>query len=289
MVTEYFNDFADDTAYHFINSSLSSCKALPFYIESIGKCTQNDKFWTKRSDKNSFMVLLTVSGEGLITYDGKTKQLKAGHMCFLDTLESHFYCTKSGSSWEHYWILLNGDGCRKYFNLIHGLSTVNLGKNYNLVVTAIRHIEQCIVNPTMKDNVRISFYIDEILSLFLEGSLTDQDKTVYQWNKARDIAIYIHSNLHRKIYLEELSDLICVSKETFHAKFKEEFGKTLSEYILAERIKSAAELLVNSDFTIEYIASLLSYSNPGRFIQKFKLSTGLTPAQYRAMNRSDTK
>ena len=52
-----------------------------------------------------------------------------------------------------------------------------------------------------------------------------------------------------------------------------------------ERIK---ELLIETDYTIEHIASLVGIEHMQRLYQLFKKRTGLTPAEFRARNRENS-
>ena len=54
---------------------------------------------------------------------------------------------------------------------------------------------------------------------------------------------YIKANLNEKISSDSLSDKACMSKATFYRLFKRELGISPNDYIFAEKMNRAKELL----------------------------------------------
>ncbi len=74
-----------------------------------------------------------------------------------------------------------------------------------------------------------------------------------------------------------------LSKEysTIRDYFKDNTGKSVSEYCIRYTIERAKELLRNTTMSIEEIADALHYSGSDFFCKQFKLKTGMTPEEYR--------
>ncbi len=72
-----------------------------------------------------------------------------------------------------------------------------------------------------------------------------------------------------------------VSPSRFAHLFKEEYGKSVHQYVTELRIARARLLLESTTMTVSEIAYEIGYQTPHHFYSIFKAITGLTPLQYR--------
>ncbi|MBC8042904.1 MAG: AraC family transcriptional regulator [Rhizobacter sp.] len=93
-------------------------------------------------------------------------------------------------------------------------------------------------------------------------------------------AHYIKSHLHDSISIGDLSKKCCMSKPHFFRSFKTEFGLTPLEFIHAERIKLAEQLLSNPLRSLADVCFAAGFGSLNYFIKVFKHHTGLTPKHY---------
>lgn len=96
-----------------------------------------------------------------------------------------------------------------------------------------------------------------------------------------DVANYIHHHLSEPIRTEEIAKALYISRPYLSAKFREETGETLTDFILKEKTEEAKRLLRYSEKTATSIASYLGFSSQSHFSRVFKKYTGKTPAEYR--------
>lgn len=66
--------------------------------------------------------------------------------------------------------------------------------------------------------------------------------------------------------------------------FKSVTGKTLHAYLLYYRIRVAKNDLLTTEYDVETISWRCGFNSCSNFISQFKLSTGMTPKQYRSSN-----
>lgn len=92
---------------------------------------------------------------------------------------------------------------------------------------------------------------------------------------------YIQHHLSEPIRAEEMAKALFMSRPYLSAKFKEETGETLTDFILKEKTEEAKRLLRYSDKSSTAISSYLGFSSLGHFSQVFKKYTGRTPTEYR--------
>ncbi len=91
---------------------------------------------------------------------------------------------------------------------------------------------------------------------------------------------YIKANLNEKISINSLSDKACMSKATFYRLFKRELGISPNDYILAEKMSRAKQLLAKPGAKISAISYELGFSDSNYFIRAFKKLVGITPGSY---------
>jgi len=63
--------------------------------------------------------------------------------------------------------------------------------------------------------------------------------------------------------------------------FKEEIGEKFSDYVAGVRIEKAKQLLLETEDSVQEIASRVGYTHSFSFIRMFKRIVGLTPGEYR--------
>ena len=68
-------------------------------------------------------------------------------------------------------------------------------------------------------------------------------------------------------------------------KFSAVTGITVKRYFIEQKIEHVKEMLIYEDLTISQIALKLNYSNVAHLSGQFKKETGLTPSQFRHLNR----
>ena len=95
---------------------------------------------------------------------------------------------------------------------------------------------------------------------------------------------YVQHNLSKPIDIEALADSMFISRTHLAAKFKQETGRTLTDFILIEKIEEAKRLLRYSDKSLSLIADYLGFSSQSHFTRAFKKYSGKTPREYRNLN-----
>lgn len=92
---------------------------------------------------------------------------------------------------------------------------------------------------------------------------------------------YIHENIQSKITIDHLATHCNLSKRSITRHFTMHFHTSVSDYILTQKLKEAAFLLSNSDFSLAEISHQLAFSSQSHFTVAFKKKYLYTPQQYR--------
>ncbi|MBR5387705.1 MAG: AraC family transcriptional regulator [Clostridiales bacterium] len=92
---------------------------------------------------------------------------------------------------------------------------------------------------------------------------------------------YIRMHVQEPITVEQVAHELSVNSSYLSKLFKQEMGKSISEYIRDSKIEIAEHMLRHLDDTSLQIANYLGFSSQSHFIQVFRKQTGMTPEEYR--------
>lgn len=96
---------------------------------------------------------------------------------------------------------------------------------------------------------------------------------------------YISTHKGERCAMNDMAVLCHISPGYFSKLFLQEMGKTYTSYLLEVRIKWARELLISTDKAVGEIAQAIGFSDAGHFIKSFRRIEGVTPGEFREMQR----
>lgn len=94
---------------------------------------------------------------------------------------------------------------------------------------------------------------------------------------------YISRHLHNKISVSGMAKELGVNADYLSALFSRSENKTITQYILDERLYMCENMLKYSDYSIQEISAYFSFSSQSHFTHLFKRSRGITPREYRSL------
>jgi len=96
-----------------------------------------------------------------------------------------------------------------------------------------------------------------------------------------NLKTFIAAHLDQELTREDLAAHVHLNPAYLSRLFRKETGVVLSDYILQERMKKAADLLVSTSKTISEVADSLGYGNFSYFARLFRKVHGIAPHDYR--------
>ncbi|WKK65109.1 AraC family transcriptional regulator [Lutimonas zeaxanthinifaciens] len=134
-------------------------------------------------------------------------------------------------------------------------------------------------------------YFLEFISILNDLALSeDQSLLSTQFSEMNDfqnserikkVYEYIQENYHRKIGLNEISQLVNMSPVSFNRFIKKRTGKTFINYVNDTRISYASRWLIESEKSIGEISFQCGFNNIANFNRIFKKSKDCTPSEFR--------
>ncbi|MGY3871053.1 GlxA family transcriptional regulator [Aeromonas crassostreae] len=98
-----------------------------------------------------------------------------------------------------------------------------------------------------------------------------------------DVLTWARQNLASDLSLDLLAERAKMSRRTFTRRFRDATGSTVTQWLNAERVVRAQELLETTDLPIECIAGEAGFGTPLSLRQQFSAQLGTSPSDYRRM------
>ncbi|XEC95852.1 helix-turn-helix domain-containing protein [Paenibacillus tarimensis] len=101
------------------------------------------------------------------------------------------------------------------------------------------------------------------------------------YHHAEKITNWIEQNYMNRFSMSELSKSLHLTPKHISFLFRQATGSSITEYIIARRMREACHLLANTSESIETIAYKIGYSSSSHFGSVFKNYVRFTPLQFR--------
>ncbi len=125
------------------------------------------------------------------------------------------------------------------------------------------------VNPQIESLMNDTFY----------SLLSEQETYQHVDQRIRKAQEFIEGNLAQSHSINELAALAFLSATQFKKLFKQQTGKTVTEYSTQLRMEKAQALLIHTDYPIQIVAEAVGYSDHSAFSRRFSQHFGLSPSK----------
>ncbi len=95
---------------------------------------------------------------------------------------------------------------------------------------------------------------------------------------------YVVGNLSEKITLEQLANVVGLSRFHFLRAFRSTFGQPPHRYLIRSRIERAKILLLDRRTSVAEVTARVGFTDQAQFARAFRKATGSTPSQFRRLN-----
>jgi len=121
--------------------------------------------------------------------------------------------------------------------------------------------------------------VSEHKSFIINKEIEDNDSQYS--DRLIKVIKFIKENLHNQISLRQVSEIACMTEQSFCRFFRNRTKKSFSQYLLDQRISYACTLLIQSDKSISEISDLCGYKSSSHFCKVFKDQINQSPYQYK--------
>ncbi|HEY8499562.1 MAG TPA: AraC family transcriptional regulator, partial [Clostridia bacterium] len=250
------------------------------YIQAYNSITAYCPYYYEISKLDSYCLIYTQNGSGLLTLSYGSYTIKHGALAFIDCRRRH-RIEAIESPWIYKVLFISGMPVSFFYNSFiknHGnLCTLPPGTEIPRKIEFL-----CDYLPKSTDNplFNAKYTSDILFELLLEK------ERALQINSDINNCIYkIKDDLDKdfadNISLESLEKKYHISKYHICREFTKHFHISPIRYLNLKKITAAKELLIHTDKKINEIGRITGFENPNNFIRHFKKQTGVTPLEYR--------
>lgn len=269
------------------NTPSSLCLNLPFYLLEYGHFVAFKNYYTKRKQSPRFLLFHTLSGRGRLVFKDKEYILDANSIAIIWCEKEHFYETISDVPWDFNWFHYNGSIAHEYYHLYNNNDLFmhyidKSGTESRLISSIISHSN----NYDLRRDLIVAQEITDLMTMLISARMESaQKESPTITDKLERSISFMNENIAKRISILDIANSVYLSQYHFSRLFKANAGITPYEYLSNLRINKAKELLMNTDNTLDKIASLTGFSDSKTLIYNFKKITGLRPAQYKKANK----
>lgn len=97
---------------------------------------------------------------------------------------------------------------------------------------------------------------------------------------------WVSSNLHKPLVTADLASCAQVSVRTLERRFAATLNMSPLQWLLAQRVRQAQQLLETTDLSVDWIASQCGFGTPASLRAHFARTVGVSPTAYRRSFRT---
>jgi LacI family transcriptional regulator len=99
---------------------------------------------------------------------------------------------------------------------------------------------------------------------------------------------YVDKNLKNRLLIDELADVVSISRSSLTSLFRENLGRGVAAEIKRLRIERVKRALTGSDQPIQQIAHEVGFGSPRTLNDAFRSEVGCTPREYRKQRQAES-
>ena len=242
-ILHYNIDMTPESSWQIVSAGAFAKDNL-LYLQEAGHFISGANYYTVRKDLDSYLVKLTLAGQGILEYGSETYRLPAGSFFWIDCRNpQHYFTDPAAGHWDGALLSLAGtDG-----ELVRDLDA--------------------------------SALLTTILCGLIHGAA--QQRLQPAPATLQRVRQYLHEQYTQKLTLDMLSARYNISKYHLQRSFQQYFGQSPGEYLTQLRLTRAKELLRATDLPVSEIAYRVGMENTSHFIYSFRTHEGTTPNKYR--------
>lgn len=240
---------------------------------------------TRRQGLDSYLVVLVQGGAGALTYEGRTWSLSAGQCFFLDCRAPHRYASSIDAPWELAWAHFDGCSAQGYYALFSRRSepvfTPAEPRRLSRILTELLALG---LSPSAENELQNARLLTDLVTLLTAGKAEPAiPPDAYPGGEAvlNQIREHLKACPEEEHSLDGLAARFHISKYHLSHAFKRRYGLSPMEYLAAQRVGRAKQLLRFTDCTIAQIAEACGFNDPGYLARQFKKAEGQSASAYR--------
>ncbi len=282
---QYQLDLSPQSRWHIVSATAAARSNL-LYLQEIGDFDVGNNYRTDREGFPSYLIKLTLAGSGILRYGGKTYEIPAGTLFWIDCMQPQQYFTDPAvGSWRVIWLHFHGANAKFYYDSFlqqtGGKPVASLAPG-SPVYSVFRQLLELDYSEQAQVSLdlQISGLLSQLVSECVRAAMLPQAQAHYP-KVVQEAYLYLTQNFEKQITLSELGARFGVSPFHLQKLFRRYIGLSPADCLIHLRIARAKELLRTTRDSIGTIANRIGMSSQNYFSLQFKKLEGITPLAYR--------
>lgn len=238
----------------------------------------------------NYILCYVLQGKGCYTIDSRVYTLQAEQGFLIEPNTMVSYQADHAEPWTYVWIGFGGSRAKRLLEQL-GLScrtptfSADCGAQ---LLQIVQDMLQCEEGSTAHALSVQSLLCSFFACISRSRSVQNTDFRRQQQNYYVQAAVeYIQENYANAISVQDIANHIGISRSYLTTLFQAVMQIPPSQYLTSFRLSRGKEQLTITDLPISAIADMCGYRDSLIFAKAFKLSTGMTPTQYRKADRKE--
>lgn len=254
----YFDKFPDsylESSRRRIQTPSAFARSAFFYVQETGYLKLRESHVASRKNLESYLVVLVLSGSGVLMYDGTIYELHKGSCFFIDCMVPYYHQSSETDPWELIWVHFNGSSSREYYQYFAANSApAFMPADFPTLRQKLGGLLELNENSDFQTEINSARLIVDILSILLQDITESREEKYPGRLKMTEVKKYLDEHYTEKFSLDELSERFFISKYHLSREFHQYYGTTLNQYVISRRLTRAKKLLRFSVLTLDEIA-----------------------------------
>lgn len=240
-----------------------------FAYENIGEFHSDDEWIHPIRVIDSYELIFVLSGTVYLFEEDEKYELHTNECILLEKGKQHGGYRVSNGLTSFYWLHFHTD-CAMPFKTFVDADFYDL----KYLLKKLLHMSRTPVYNTDALDAASFLIFNELQNLtsFKSGN-----------SFANKVAEYIRMKINKNVSVLSVAKHFGYSPDYISKLFKKIFGVGMKEYISAERMKYAKDLLLTTDLSVKEISAQTGFVNENHFIKFFNYHEGKSPSQFRNM------
>ncbi|MBR2837187.1 MAG: helix-turn-helix transcriptional regulator [Kiritimatiellae bacterium] len=239
--------------------------------------------WDTGRRLSEYQICLVFAGSGIVEFErGKPQALSGGTLLLLSKGQWHRCRPDARTGWGTLWLGFCGEMAQPIVRSIFrpgGCVMRSLAKAREFKYAAMRFIAHVLRDGDRKPFSTVGDLV-QLLGRLADGEF-DAAGQPAKADAVRNAQREIARRYAETIDFKSLAESLGVSYDSFRHNFAAETGMSPLQFQLSERLRTAKNLVANSDMAIRDVARHTGFSSAAYFTRFFKEATKLPPTEYR--------
>lgn len=237
----------------------------------------------------NYILHYVLDGRGTYRIGSRTYHLEREQGFLIEPNVMTFYQADAQQPWTYLWIGFQGtraDQLMREIGLSYRVPTFSssCGAELLQIVQQILQSDRADVEQRLFVQAQMYTFFSRIAhGVFIQNGGFQMDKQNYYVQAAVE---YIQTNYARSIKVHDIAEYVGVSRSYLTTLFQSILHTSPNAYLTNFRLSRAKEQLTLTNFSIGIVADMCGYQDSLVFSKAFKQHVGLTPSQYRKLDRA---